>query len=143
MAYLSRNPDVSHVIIEVWMGARDGPYALLVLAFAREGKLVLWLSVGDFVDTEPFVCGPQETGKVPLNIFDIVELRCQRVVDVDDNDLPVSLLLVEESHDAQNLHLLDLSRVSNEFTDLTDVQRVVITLGLGFRVDGVGVFPGL
>lgn len=118
-------------------------YALLVLALAGEGKLVLWLSVGDLVDTEPLVCGPQKTREVPLDILDIVQLGSQWVVDVDDDDLPVGLLLVKESHDAQNLDLLNLPGVSDKLADLADVQWVVIALGLGLRVDGVGVFPGL
>jgi len=68
---------------------------LLVLALAGEGELVLGLSVGDLVDTEPLVGGTQEAGQVTLDILDVVELGGQRVVDVDDNDLPVCLLLVQ------------------------------------------------
>lgn len=72
-----------------------GPNPLLVFALASESKLVLWLSVWDFVDTEPFIGGSQQTRKVSLNILNIIELGGQWVVDVNDDDLPVSLLLVE------------------------------------------------
>lgn len=78
-----------------------------------------------------------------LDVLDVVELGCQRVVDIDDDDLPVSLLLIEERHDAENLDLLDLARVTDELADLADIERVVVALGLGLGVDDVGVFPGL
>jgi hypothetical protein len=105
--------------------------------------LVLGLAVGDLVDTEPLVGGAEETRELALNILNIVELSSKRVVDVDDNDLPVSLLLVKESHHTEDLDLLDLTGVADDLTDLADVERVVVTLGLGLGVDGVGVFPGL
>lgn len=116
---------------------------LLVLALAGESELVLGLSVGDFVDTEPLVGGTEKTGQVTLDILDVVHLGGERVVDVDDNDLPVGLLLVEQGHDTEDLHLLDLTGVANELTDFANVERVVVTLGLGLGVDSVGVFPGL
>jgi hypothetical protein len=72
-----------------------------------------------------------------------VELSSERVVDVDDNDLPVGLLLIEQSHHTEDLDLLDLTGVANELTDLANVERVIVTLGLGLGVNGVGVLPGL
>ena len=116
---------------------------LLVLALAREGELVLGLAVGDLVDTEPLVGSAEQTGQVALNVLNVVELGSQRVVDVHDNDLPVGLLLVDQSHDTQNLHLLDLAGVTDQLANLAHIQRVVVTLGLGLGVDGVRVFPGL
>lgn len=115
----------------------------LVLALASEGELVLGLAVRDLVDTEPLVGGTEEARQVALNVLDVVELRSQRVVHVNDNDLPVSLLLVEKGHDTEDLDLLDLAGVANKLTDLADIERVVVTLGLGLGVDGVGVLPGL
>ena len=115
----------------------------LVLALAGEGELVLGLSVGDLVDTEPLVGGTEKAGEVALDILDVVELGRKRVVHIDDDDLPVGLLLVEQGHDAKDLDLLDLAGVANELTDFADVERVVVTLGLGLGVDGVGVLPGL
>lgn len=78
-----------------------------------------------------------------LNILNIVELGSERVVDIDDNDLPVSLLLVEKGHDTEDLDLLHLTSVANKLTNLADVKRVIVTLGLGLGVDGVGVLPSL
>ncbi len=78
-----------------------------------------------------------------LDVLDVVELGGKRVVDVNDNDLPVRLLLIEERHDAEDLDLLDLASVADQLANLAHVERVVITLGLGLGVDGVGVLPGL
>ena len=116
---------------------------LLVLALAGESELVLGLAIGDLVDTEPLVGSAEQTGQVALNVLNVVELGSQRVVDVHDNDLPVGLLLVDQSHDTQNLHLLDLAGVTDQLANLAHIQRVVVTLGLGLGVDGVRVFPGL
>lgn len=78
-----------------------------------------------------------------LDVLNVVQLGSKRVVDIDDDDLPVGLLLVQKGHDTEDLDLLDLTGVANQLTDLTDVQWVVVTLGLGLRVNNVGVFPGL
>lgn len=116
---------------------------LLVLALAGEGELVLGLSVRDLVDAEPLVGGAEETRQVSLDILNVVELRSKRVVHINDDDLPVGLVFVEEGHDTEDLDLLDLASVADKLTDFADIERVVVTLGLGLGVDVVGVFPGL
>lgn len=78
-----------------------------------------------------------------LNILNVVESRCQWVIDVNDNDLPVSLLLVKQSHDSQHLYLLDLPWSCDKLTNLADVEGIIVTLGLGLRVENIWVFPGL
>lgn len=78
-----------------------------------------------------------------LDILNVVKLVGQRIVDIDDNDLPVGLALIEESHNAENLHLLDLANIANKLSDLADIEWVVVTLGLGLRMSGIGVFPSL
>jgi hypothetical protein len=80
---------------------------------------------------------------MPLNILDIVQSRSQRVVDIDNDNLPVGLSFIQQGHDTENLDLLDLSNLADSFTDFTDVQRVVVTVCLGFRVGNGRVFPGL
>lgn len=82
---------------------------LLVLALAGERKLVLWLSVWDLVDAEPLICRPQKTWQVSLDILNVVEPIRQWVLDIDDNDLPVSLTLVKQCHDAEHLDLFDIT----------------------------------
>jgi hypothetical protein len=80
---------------------------------------------------------------VALNVLDVVELRSKGVVDIDDDDLPVSLFLIEKSHHAEDLDLLDLAGVADKLTDFADIERVVVTLGLGLGVDNIGVLPSL
>ena len=78
-----------------------------------------------------------------LDVLYVVELGGQRVIDVDDHDLPVGLALVEQSHDTEDLDLDDLTGLGNKLANLADVQWVVVTLGLGLLVDNVGVLPSL
>lgn len=78
-----------------------------------------------------------------LDVLNVVEFRSKRVVYVNNDDLPVSLLFVKESHDAENLDLLDLPSVTDKLANLANVERVVVALGLGLRVDDVGILPGL
>jgi hypothetical protein len=116
---------------------------LLVLALAGEGKLVLGLAIGNLVDTEPLIGSTEQTGEMAFDILDIVELRSQGVVHVDDDDLPVGLALVEQSHDTEDLDLDDIAGLVDELANLADIQRVVVALGLGLLVNDVGVLPSL
>ena len=78
-----------------------------------------------------------------LNVLNVVELRSKGVVDIDDDDLPVSLFLIEKSHHTEDLDLLDLAGVADKLTDFADIERVVVALGLGLGVDNIGVLPSL
>jgi len=101
-----------------------------VLGLAGEGKLVLGLSIRDFVDSEPLVAGPDQAGEMSLDILNVIELGCKRVVDIDDNDLPVGLALIEKSHDSEDLDLLDLTAVADGLTDLADIKGSLSPLAL-------------
>lgn len=92
---------------------------------------------------EPLVGCTDEAGKVVLDILNVVQLGRKGVVDVDDDDLPVGLALVEECHDAEDLDLLDLADVADLLTDLAHIEGIVVTLGLGLRVGRLGVLPCL
>jgi len=116
---------------------------LLVLALSRESELVLRLSIWDLIDTEPLVGGPEKAWKVALNILDIVEFRSQWVLLIDHNDFPVGFLLIKKGHNTKDFDTLDLARSSDELTDFTDVEWVVVALSLSLRVDVLGVFPSL
>lgn len=61
----------------------------LVLCLSRESELVLGLSVGNLVDTEPFIGRADKTRQMTFNILDVIQLRGERVVDIDDEDFPV------------------------------------------------------
>lgn len=78
-----------------------------------------------------------------LDVFDIVQLGCQWIVNVDDDNLPIRLLLVQQSHHAQHFDLLDLTWICYQLANLTHIERVVVALGFGFGVHNVWIFPGL
>ena len=78
-----------------------------------------------------------------LDVLDVVQLGSERVGDVDDDDLPVGLALIKEGHDTENLDLFDLTGIPDLLADLANIERIVVALGLGFRVGVVGVLPGL
>lgn len=80
---------------------------------------------------------------MPLDVFDVVELGCKRILDIDDDDFPVGLAFIEEGHDAEDLDLLDLANIADLFADLADIKRVVVTFGLGLCVELSGIFPSL
>jgi predicted secreted protein len=78
-----------------------------------------------------------------LDVLDVVQFGRERVLDIDDDDLPVSLAFVEERHDPEDLNLLDLSNVTDLLADLADIQRIVVAVGLGLSMLLVGIFPRL
>ena len=61
----------------------------------------------------------------------IVQLGRERVLNVDDKDLPVGLAFIKESHDAEDFNL---PYITHQFADLADIQRMVVTVGLGLAV---------
>ena len=92
---------------------------------------------------EPLVGSTDETGKMTLNVLDVVQLGCERILDIDDDDLPVGLTFVEQSHDAENLDLLDLANIADLLANLADIERIVVATSLSFSVRLRGVFPSL
>src|SRR2546423_13323510 len=80
---------------------------------------------------------------MPLHVFDVVELWSQRVMDVDDNDLPVRLFFVQQGHDTKDFDLLDLASVADELADLADVEWVVVAFCFCFGMNYIGVLPCL
>jgi hypothetical protein len=78
-----------------------------------------------------------------LDVLDVVQFGCEWVLDIDDDDLPVSLAFVEERHDPEDLNLLDLSNVTDLLANLADIQRIVVAIGLGLSMLLVGIFPRL
>jgi len=115
----------------------------LVLRLARERKLVFGLAIGDFVNTEPLIRGAYEAGQMALDVLDVVQFGREWVLHVDDEDFPVRLALVEERHDPEDLDLLDLSNVPDLLPNLADVQRIVVTPGLGLSMLLSGILPRL
>jgi len=127
-----------------FVGLMDNLHSvLLVLSLAGEGELIFGLSVGDLVDPEPLVGSPDETRQVTLDVLDVVQLGSEGVGNVDDDDFPVGFTLIEKGHDTENLDLFDLANITDLFTDLANIEGIVVTLGLGLRVRVVGILPGL
>jgi hypothetical protein len=80
---------------------------------------------------------------VPLDILNVVQSRSKGVVDINDKDFPVGFSLIEKSHDTENLDLLDLTGVTDGFSNLANVEGVVVTVGASLGVLDGRVFPGL
>lgn len=80
---------------------------------------------------------------MPLDILDVIKFGGERVEDVNNEDLPIGLAFVKEGHDPKNLDLFDLANVTDLLADFTNIQRVVITFSLRFRVGLLRVFPCL
>lgn len=80
---------------------------------------------------------------MPFDIFDIIQLWCQRIQDVDNDDLPIGLTLVEKGHDTKDLDLLDLTSKANLFSYLAYIEGVVVSLCLCLSMRLVGIFPCL
>jgi hypothetical protein len=133
----------------------------LVLGFTGEGKCVLGLAIWNFVDPkmsdesqllqghtknlipEPFVRSPDQARLMPLDILNVIKLGSERIRDVDDDDFPVCFALVQESHDAEDFDLLDLTDVANLLSNLADVEGIVVTLCLGLGMRLGWIFPSL
>ncbi len=78
-----------------------------------------------------------------LDILNIVQLGRERVLDVNDEDLPVGLAFIEKCHDAEDFDLLNLPYITHLFANLADIQRIVVTVGLGLAVLLSRVLPSL
>ena len=78
-----------------------------------------------------------------LDILNIIQLGRERVLDVNDEDLPVGLALIEKSHDAEDFNLLNLPYVTHLFADLADIQRIVVAIGLGLAMLLSRILPSL
>jgi hypothetical protein len=78
-----------------------------------------------------------------LHILDVVELGCEGILDVNDDDLPVGLAFIEKGHNTENLDLLHLTNIADLLADLADIEGIVVALGLGLGVRLGGIFPGL
>jgi hypothetical protein len=92
---------------------------------------------------EPLVRRSHKAGKMALDVLNIVEFGRKRVLNVNDEDLPIGLALIKKRHDPEDLNLLDLADVADLLADFTDVKRIVVALCLRLGMLGHGVLPGL
>src|SRR5271156_951432 len=78
-----------------------------------------------------------------FNVFNVVEFRGKWIVDINSNEFPICFSLIKQCHCSKNLDLLNLSRISNFLTNLTNINGIIITLCLSFRVRHIGILPSL
>ena len=99
--------------------------------------------MGDGLLPEPFISGFDQAGAMLLDIINIVQLASKRIQDIDDDDFPISLALVQKSHDTENLDLLDLADESNTLANFADVKWIVIAQRIGLGMFLGRIFPCL
>jgi len=121
----------------------DFSSVFLVLRLTRKRECIFWLSIGNLVDPEPLIGGPDQARKMPLDILNIVEFGCKRILNINNDDLPVGLALIQQRHDTKNLDLLDLTNIADLFPDFAYIERIIVTLGFGLGMLLAGVLPGL
>jgi hypothetical protein len=117
--------DVARVLVRI---TRDGDYAVAAC---------------DFVVLEPVIESCGDAGAVLFDVFEGVHVRCDRVVDVDDHDLPVGLAAVIWRNAAQDFGLSNLTEVARVFADVEKVNGVVVAFFIDELVLDVGVLPRL
>ena len=78
-----------------------------------------------------------------FDILNIVKLGSKRILDVDNDNFPVGLALIEERHDAEHLDLLHLADIADLLADLAHIEGIVVALGLRLGVGRLRVLPGL
>jgi hypothetical protein len=69
-----------------------------------------------------------------LYILNIVKFRGKRVLHINDDDFPVGLALIDESHDPEDLDLFDLTNITNLLANLADIEGVIVAPGFGLRM---------
>jgi hypothetical protein len=62
---------------------------------------------------------------------------------IDDYDFPVGFAFIKESHDSQNLDLLDLADITNLLADFTNIERVIVSSCFGLCMRRGGILPSL
>lgn len=114
-----------------------------VFGFAVEGELVLGFAVRHLVELEPLDRGAQESREELFDVLDVLHLISKRVVDVDSQELPVSLALIDQRQSSEDLHLDDVTTRSHSRANLADVDRVVVAFAPGGLVNMLGPLPRL
>ena len=71
---------------------------------------------------------------MPFDILDIIEFRCEWIIDINCDEFPVRFSFVEKSHCSEDFDLFDLAWIADFFADFTDVNWVVVAFGFGFGV---------
>lgn len=78
-----------------------------------------------------------------VDVVDVIELVGKRVLDVNNEDLPVRFAVIQEAHDAEGLDLLDLADMADALANLEGVEGIIVSFGTGVRMYSIRVFPSL
>jgi hypothetical protein len=84
-----------------------------------------------------------QTWEVLFDIFYVIQVPREWVLNINNDHFPIDFALLQQGYDAKNLDLLNLSDIPYPFANFADVERVIVTLGLGLSVSLCWVFPGL
>lgn len=114
-----------------------------VLSFAVECKLILWLSIWHFVELEPFDWRSKQSREELFDVLNVFQLISQRVVDVDSKKFPVCLAFINQSECSKNFNLNNVTARSDTRSNLTNVNRIVVTATSCCLIDMIGIFPSL
>merc|ERR1719184_5246 len=116
---------------------------LFVLRLSIECKFICWLSIRHLVDFKPFHSCFEKSWHNLVNIVDIIQIVSKRIIDINSNQLPVSFALVNHSEDTQHFHLDHGAPLVDSLTNLTNINRIIVTLAVGGGVGMVWILPCL
>mmetsp|Transcript_12515 Transcript_12515/g.29596 ORF Transcript_12515/g.29596 Transcript_12515/m.29596 type:complete len:276 (-) Transcript_12515:2837-3664(-) len=101
------------------------------------------LSLCNEVPTKPLANTTDHTLALGLNILDVMQLFCERVVKTNGDDFPMNHVLKAHRQQTQRLYFFDHSLHNGGVADLDDFHRPVVATKLGSWIAGGRVPPGL
>mmetsp|Transcript_7177 Transcript_7177/g.13208 ORF Transcript_7177/g.13208 Transcript_7177/m.13208 type:complete len:282 (-) Transcript_7177:362-1207(-) len=116
---------------------------VLIQALVVVAKFVLWLSIRHLVVSEPDQYLLQLSWELLLDVSNVVDHASFWVVNVDSDDFPVKLTIVDHRVDSEHLHLVDTSHIQLGASYFDDVDRVVVPSDLAVLVNVSRILPRL
>lgn len=116
---------------------------LSVFEFTTKRNLVFGLAIRDLIEAEPVSRRRQQSRHVLVDVVNVIELFGKRILHVNDEDLPICFAVVQEPHDAEGLHLLDLTDVTDALANFEGVEGIIVSLGSSVGMYSIRIFPSL
>lgn len=163
--------DMCRIGLHRWMSPRQWiPWQIrsyLVLAFTIKSKFIGWFAIRHLVYFEPMSGGMDQTRHMLLHIFNIcciesrarythvhyasnmppplftIQLVGKRITWINDQDFPIGFSFIQQRHDTQCFHLLDLAWCTNAWTNFTHINRIIVATCLRIWMCSCGIFPSL
>lgn len=85
----------------------------------------------------------QKTRENMFNIRNVVGLVCLWVIDIDGDNFPIGFTFIDQTNDSEYFNLYNLTMFGDSWTDFNDINRIVITFGIGWRIYVARIFPCL